>query len=348
MPSDSVDTGEISVETEVSSASSGADNAQTGSAPADNPSSDPSNGTPAEVGSAVADNPQAEAEASFTTGAETKTAVPAEAQAPQYGEKQYKEVQGWATKLSQRNAELAEELKQLKSQLQTQAQKAQQPQSEPWHPEDPRHQEFLKLVDKADYFDELIRGEQDNALVEKLREKQLRVLGNEGIDLLQRWQRDVRNQERERRLNPKAFYQKLIRAEAQPVVHETLKSTNESYQRQVQAVNDVQQWMQQSDIATDDNKRAVIGLMEKGMPFDIAKTAVEREHYRKLVSAANKASASAEEKERLLQGNAAGVVSRNPNASKKVDVAKLRQDKGIKNSREFIDELFDLDKKGML
>ncbi len=343
-----IDSASISDDISGSSSVPGADNADAGSTQVDTPQSDPSVGTSAEAGSAVADNPTVDGQQpSLAADTETNKTVGV-AQAPQYGEKQYKEVQGWATKLSQRNAELAAELKQLKSQLQERAQQEQQPKSQPWDPEDPRHQDFLKLVDKADFYDEQMRGETDEAFITKLRQKQIASLGDEGVKLLQQWQQSVRAQERERRLNPQAFYRKLIRQESQPVVRETLQATNESYQRQVQAVNDVQQWMQQSDIATPDNKQAVIDLMEKGMPFDIAKTAVEREHYRKLVSEAKKASASAGEKERLLQGNAAGVISRNPNASKRVDVAALRKEKGIQDGRQLTDMLFDLDKQGLL
>jgi hypothetical protein len=349
LPNDDVDT-PITSDVSQSSAAPGTDTADAGSTSVDNQqTSEPSGGTAAEAGSAQAGNPEAKDAGSFTdTETKAVNAEAADAQAGQYGPEQYKRLQAWATKLSQRNHEIQAEMERLKSQHQSSQETAKQPATEPWDPEDSRHQEFLKLVDKADYFDEMIRGEGDENLVKAIQQKQLRVIGNDGIELLQRWQRAVRLQERERRLNPAAFYRKLIRQEAQPVVRETLQTTNESYQRQVQAVDDVRQWMAQSDIATDENKKAVIAFMEKGMPFDIARTAVEREHYRKMVSAAKKATASADEKERLLQGNAAGVVSRNPNASKKVDVAKLRQEKGITDGRALIDELFDLDQKGML
>lgn len=323
------------------------DTADAGSTSVDNLASDQTAGTSADVGAAVAANPPEDGQQdSFTGGAETKTvAAPA---VPQYGEKQYKEVQGWATKLSQQNAELKAQLNRLQSQVQEREQAAKQATTEPWDPEDSRHANFLKLVERADYYDELMRGETDPAIVQKLQDKQLKLLGNDGIDQLQRWQQAVRAQERERRLNPRAFYQKLIRQEAQPVVRETLQSTNDTYQRQVQAVNDVQQWLQNKEIATDDNKKALISYMEKGMPFNVAQTIVERDHYRNQVSAAQKASASAGEKERLLQGNAAGAVSRNPNASKQVDVPKFFKDKGVTSSRQKIDALFDLDHQGLL
>lgn len=342
-----LDTAVASEDTQDNSATQSTDNASAGSASAGIPASEPTGGTSADAGTAVADTqPEDGQQASFKVGAETKAVNDQPAASPY--EKQYRDAQSWNTKISQQNAELKAQLARLQSQYEEREQAAKQATTEPWDPEDSRHQSFLKLVERADYYDELMRGETDQAIVDRLQQKQLQILGPQGIEQLQRWQQSVRAQERERRLNPRAYYQKLIRQEAQPVVHETLQSTNETYQRQVQAVNDVQQWMQNKDIATDENKQAIISYMEKGMPFKVAQTIVERDHYRNQVSAAQKASASAEEKERLLQGNAAGAVSRNPNASKHVDVPKFLKDKGITSSRQKIDALFDLDRQGLL
>ncbi len=207
----------------------------------------------------------------------------------------------------------------------------------------------MRLVDKAEAYEELIQGEEDPAEIQKLHVRMQRALGEKGIQTLNAWRADVRNQERERRLNPRAFYAKLIRQEAQPVVRETLQSTSQNYQQMIQARDQAQNWVKGNpEVATPDNIRAVLALMEKGETFDKASAIVERDHYRTQVSNAKKMTASAEEKERLLQGNAAGGINRNPNAAKTIDVNKLRKDKGIKDSRGFTDMLFDLDKEGLL
>ncbi len=323
------------------------DTASAGSAPADNPTSDPTAGTSADAGSAVADNPSDDGNQAPSQG---KTEAEAVTSAPTIDyERQYKAIQGWSTKVRQENQELQRQLQELQQQFRTSQQKS-TPEVIPPHDErSPEHQDFLRFHDKADFYEELIQGEQDPAEIQKLQAKMHRVLGERGVKMLSDWRDDVRRQERERRLNPKAFYSKLIRQEAQPVVQETLHSTSQNYQQMIQARDQAQKWIQGNpEVATPENIKAVIGMMEQGIKFDQASAQVERDHYRNLVSNAKKMSASAEEKERLLQGNAAGAIHRNPNASKKVDVGKLRKDKGIQNGRQLIDELFDLDSKGLL
>jgi hypothetical protein len=334
-------------DTAASSATQTTDNASAGSASADNHAGDPPASTSADAGSAVADNlPEDGAQAPSQGNTET-AAVP---QAPTIDyERQYKAVQGWSTKVQMENQELQRQLKELQQQFQSAQQKQSEPQPRPWDEGHAEHAQFLRLVDKAEYYDELIQGEDNPEIIKALQQKQLRVLGDQGVQMLRDWRDDVRRQERERRLNPKAFYSKIIRQEAQPVVQETLQSTSQNYQQMIQARDQAQKWIQGNpDVATPENIKAVIGMMEKGVKFDEASAKVERDHYRNLVSNAKKMTASAEEKERLLQGNAAGAIHRNPNASRKVDVAKLRKDKGIQNGRQLIDELFDLDSKGML
>lgn len=333
---------------QVSSSEPNTDTATSGSPEGGNQTSDPAaNGTSADAGSAVADNPTDDGAQPSLTGSAEADAEPN--QEAQY-QKQYREVQGWATKVHQTNLDLKRQLEELQSQFKTtQPTKTSEPQLQPWDEGHAEHAQFLRLVDKAEYFDELIQGEDDPEMVKRLQQKQLRVLGDQGIQTLRNWRTDVRNQERERRLNPKAFYSKLIRQEAQPVVQETLKSTSQNYQQMIQAQQQAQKWVSGNpDVATPSNIQQVLKLMESGVSFDNASQRVERDHYRNQVSNAKKMSASAEEKERLLQGNASGAIARNPNAGKKVDVDKIRRDKGIKNSREFIDELFDLDKQGLL
>ena len=324
------------------------DNAASGSASADNSTSDQTAAASADAGSARADN-LSDAGTQAPSQSNTETVAVPPTQANPYGEKQYREIQGWATKVNQRNLDLERQLKELQQQVQAAQKKDSEPQLRPWDEGHAEHAQFLRLVDRAEHFEELIQGEENPEIVKALQQKQLRVLGDQGVQMLRDWRDNVRSQERERRLNPKAFYSKLIRQEAQPVVQETLQSTSANYQQMIQARDQAQKWIQGNpEVATPENIKAVIALMENGAKFDQASATVERDHYRKLVSDAKKMSASAEEKERLLQGNAAGAIHRNPNASKKVDVGKLRKDKGIQNGRQLIDELFDLDSKGLL
>ncbi len=103
-----------------------------------------------------------------------------------------------------------------------------------------------------------------------------------------------------------------------------------------------------AEIASPENIKSVLDLMQKGAPFSVASASVERDHYRSLVSGANKAKQSAEEKERLLQGNAAGVIARNPRSAKKADFKAVAKERGLLNERERIDLAFELDQQGLL
>lgn len=334
-------------DTTPSASDQGTDNASAGSATADNSTSDQSVGTSAEAGSAVAENPTDDGQHGSLKGNIEADAV--QAAPPTDWQNQYRQVQGWATKVHQTNQDLQRQLKELQSQFQATQQKTSEPQKQPWDEGHAEHAQFLRLVDKADFYEELIQGENDPEELQKLHAKMHRALGEQGLQTLKDWRTDVRNQDRERRLNPKAYYAKLIRAESEPVVRETLQSTSANYQQMIQARDEAQKWMKENPaVSTPENIRAVLAMMDKGTTFAQATAMIERDHYRNQISNAQKMSASAEEKERLLQGNAAGGIHRNPNAGKKVDVQKLRKDKGIKDSRGFTDMLFDLDKDGLL
>lgn len=290
-----------------------------------------------------------------------QTAETTETSAAPNLEKRFKDTQAWATKTNQEKLELQRQFQELQQQFQEMRQQYAGVKPEevnewrsskalkPWDDGSPEHSTFLNLVNKAEFFDELAQGETDPAELQKLQQRMVRAIGPDGLKMLDAWKADVRQQERERRLNPKAFYQKLIREQAQPVVRETLHESNERYQQAMRGKTDAERWIAENkEVATDENRKKAGALMSQGMSFEDAIARVERDHYRSQVSNAQKAKQSAEEKERLLQGNASGAVSRNPNASKKLNVAQHLKEKGITNSRSKIDELFDLDRQGLL
>ncbi len=276
-------------------------------------------------------------------------------------EKRFRDTQAWATRTNQEKAELQRQHQLLQQELQEMRQQYAGVKPEevnewrsskalkPWDDGSPEHDTFLNLVSKAEFFDELAHGETDQAELQKLQQRMVRAIGPDGLKMLDAWKADVRQQERERRLNPKAFYQKLIREQAQPVVRETLQSSNQQYQQALQGKQAAESWMANKEVATPENVQKVLKYMnEHHMPFDVASAIVERDHFKSQVSNANKAKQSAEEKERLLQGNASGAVSRNPNASKHLNVGQHLKEKGITSSRSKIDELFDLERQGLL
>lgn len=256
--------------------------------------------------------------------------------------------------LQQQAAQFQQELADLKRQFQgiqpQEIEKYRSQQQVPvWDETSPNHQQFLDLRRTYDYYERNMRAAPDDATRQWLSQQMGQELGAEGAKTLREWQVDVRRQEWERQTNPAAYYRKLIQKEAQPVIQQSLNNVSQTYQSVQSAQAEVQKWMKENaDIATPDNIRSILGLMEKNESFSVAAARVERDHYRSLVSSANNAKQSAEEKERLLQGNAAGVIARNPNATKKVDFKAVAKERGAVNERQRMDLMFELDKQGLL
>ncbi len=218
-----------------------------------------------------------------------------------------------------------------------------------WDESSSGHQQFLELRRTYDHYEQDMRSAPNDETRQWLSQQMSQKIGPEGAKVLREWQQDVRRQEWERQTNPQAFYRKLIQKEAQPVIQQQLQNVSQTYQSVQSAQQEATKWMKDNpEVATPQNIQAVLGLMDKGADFQTAADRVERDHYRSLVSTANKAKASAEEKERLLQGNAAGVIARNPNSAKKVDFKAVAKERGLMNERQRMDLLFELDQGGML
>ena len=356
MPQDSVDSQTLDDTTSTDSsltADPGSTEGSTESIPVDDSSSVGGTSTeaPAQADPATDDGSPGN-QAAETTETSGVPAVP--------WEKRFKDTQSAYTRTTQENQALKQQFNELQQQIQEMRQQYAGVKPEevtewrnskalkPWDEGSPENPSFLNLVSKAEFFDELAQGETDPAELQKLQQRMVRAIGPDGLKMLDAWKVDVRNQERERRLNPKAFYQKLIREQAQPVVRENLQQANQQYQEGLRGRQDAEKWMANKEVATPENVQKMLQLMDKSrMPFEVASAIVERDHYRSQVSNATKAKQSAEEKERLLQGNAAGAISRNPSSGKRLDVAKHMKDKGIQG-RSMVDELMNLERDGLL
>lgn len=218
-----------------------------------------------------------------------------------------------------------------------------------WDESSEGHQAFLELRRSYDLYERAMRAAPDDATKQWLGQQMSQEIGPEGAKTLREWQTDVRRQEWERQTNPAAYYRKLIQKEAQPVIQQSLSNVSQTYQSVQAAQQEAQKWMKENaEVATPDNIKAVLGLMEKGESFSSAANRVERDYYRSQVSAAKTAQQSADERMRLLQGNAAGVIARNPNSTKKVDYKAVAKERGLTSERDRINLLFDLDQQGAL
>lgn len=307
--------------------------------------------------SANADSQQATPDA---TPLDTETAKPAQDPELTYKQRYADTQRAWQRDKAERDQlkqELANhqrELEQVRQQFKgIQPQEIEQYRAQAkvpvWDETSDGHQAFLELRRTYDHYEQDMRAAPDDATKQWLSQQMSQRIGPEGAKTLREWQTDVRRQEWERQTNPAAYYRKLIQKEAQPVIQQSLHNVSQTYQNTQSAQQEVQKWMKDNaEVANPQNIQAVLSLMEKGTEFSVAAARVERDHYRSLVSGANKAKQSAEEKERLLQGNAAGVIARNPNSAKTVDYKAVAKERGLTNERQRMDLLFELDQQGML
>ncbi len=269
-------------------------------------------------------------------------------------QKSWQQARDESNQLKQQNAQFQARLQQLEQQYQgvspQEVEKYRANEKVPvWEEESPGHQQFLQLRDTYEHYTRSLQRARSEETKAELQEQMQEDLGPEGIKTLREWQTEVRRQERERQLNPKAFYRKLIQKEAQPVFQQGMQNVSQTYQSVQSAQNEVQKWMKDTpEVATPENIKAILSLMEKGTPFDAASARVERDYYRSRVSSGMNAQKSADEKQRLLQGNAAGTVARNPNASKKVDFKAVAKERGLTSERQRIDLLYELEQQGKL
>jgi len=218
-----------------------------------------------------------------------------------------------------------------------------------WDKRNPNHQNFLELRRLYDHYEEDMRAAPDDATRQWLSQRMSQVIGPEGAKTLRTWRDHVRRREWERQNDPDSYYRELIQKEAQPVIQQQLQNVSQTYQSVQSAQQEVQKWMKENaEVATPENIKQILGLMEKGENFTTAAYRVERDYYRSQVLPAKQAKASAEEKERLLQGNAAGTIARNPNTAKKVDYKAVAKERGLTSEGDRIKLLFELDQQGLL
>ncbi len=218
-----------------------------------------------------------------------------------------------------------------------------------WDKRNPNHANFLELRRQYDHYEEDMRAAPDDATRQWLSQRMSQTIGPEGAKTLRSWRDHVRQREWARQTDPDSYYRELIQKEAQPVIQQQLQNVSQTYQSVQSAQAEVQKWMADNkDVASPDNIKSILGMMEKGATFEVASARVERDHFRSKVTAAAQDKASAEERQRLLEGNAAGTIARNPRTGRFVDPKAVAKERGLTSEADRIKLLFDLDQEGRL
>jgi hypothetical protein len=223
------------------------------------------------------------------------------------------------------------------------------PKVQPWHPDHPDHSGFQEKLRLAEHHERSFARAKTDEQKQFVLEAMAEDISQADRALLKQYRDSGRQELAKLQSNPQGYLQQYL----QPMLKQELQSfqqnTASTYQQATQARTQVQEWIQKNPlVATPEGLKSAMDLMSQGYPFQAALATVERDHYMKLVSGADRAKQSAEEKERLLQGNASGVIQRNPNSTKKVDYRKVAEERGITSERDRIDVLFELDAKGKL
>ncbi len=204
----------------------------------------------------------------------------------------------------------------------------------PWDDGHPDFGRFQQLWSQAQWANELARSEPDPAVKKAILDRHFDAIADADRQLLQEHMRFVRAEQQQQAMNPAAYLQRQIQRHAQPVVQQNFQNVAHQQQQVMQATASVQKWISENaELATKENREAIANLMQtRNLPFEHAVVQWERDHYRGKVSGIDAKARSVEEKERLLQGKAAGIITRNPSTKQGVSVSGYLKEKGIPTS----------------
>ena len=322
----------------ISTSSQGTDTASSAPASADTASSN----QPA--GGSASDTPaQADTQSStdtLTSGAKDSTKTPSEATVP---ESRYKSLQAEFTRTSQARAEFERKLQEMEKRLEQQSQ-SQEPIYSPRHP---RNADFRKAYDAYAYTRNQLSQQYDATRTEQA----LKGIFGDRFGSFREYENHLEERKREAFSDPDAWFEKQFQDRFNKTIPQWQQNVAQQYQTVSTAQQEVQQWMSSNkEIATPENCQKVAAMMEKGATFNEASAKIERDFYRSKIDGANQANVSADEKQRLLEQNAAHTITRTPASNHKVDVKKVWKERGIdpNNQDQKIRALMELDEAGKL
>jgi len=283
--------------------------------------------TPAETGSAQADSQANAGSGSLTPDTETRSAN------PDPYEKRYKDTQAAYTKERQRSIDLERKYQEIERRYQDQEKQQAAAKLPEWNPQHPNHANFQRVLERQRDLErwhaQAKTPEQQAAIAE--------IFNNEfPTDVatkIKAYRDHLSEQSRQFLVDPETAVQKYIQQMVPQIVQSHMGQAAQSYQQQEAARQEISPWFSDTanaDVIKSQGEWMMQQLSAPGANWDYVKASAEARYYKSQFSGSRIAVASAEEKERLLRGNAAGVVSNSPPGQKSQDLNKIAEKRGLK------------------
>lgn len=199
-----------------------------------------------------------------------------------------------------------------------------------WSKKHPEHSKFQIWYQEASFINAKLGRISDPAKRQELAEMLWSDFDPEGQKVLAEYQNHLKRQQNELLADPDSYFEERFKKLFEPNISQWQQQTAQTYEQAIQAEKDVKEWFDKSPKEIWQGKSEVIGeRLRKGEKWRDIQLELERDYYRAQASSAATARASAEEKERLLRGQAAGTVAHDPKTSSKVDPLKVAKERGI-------------------
>ncbi len=198
-----------------------------------------------------------------------------------------------------------------------------------WSKKHPEHGKFQALQQQANFIEASLRRCPTEKRAE-MEEFLWGQVGTEGINTLQSYREHLRTKQQEMLADPDSYFEEQFKRHFEPQINQWQGNVANTYEQSVQAEREVKDWFDKSPKEIWTGKQDYIKeRLNKGASWQQVQLELERDHYRTVASSADNAKRSAEEKERLLRGNAATTVAHDPKTSRSIDPMKIAKERGI-------------------
>jgi len=219
-----------------------------------------------------------------------------------------------------------------------------------WHRKHPEHEKFKRYLQTAEIIQQQLAGIEDpneKAIAQKYA---LRALPEEAQRVLQEYREHTTSRQREMFTDPDGFLEEKFDKFFQERISKWHQGTAQEFQEATMASKEVNDWFEKNQHMWRGQEQQIAQRLQRGEDWNIIQRDVELAYYRKTFSSADTAKKSAEEKERLLRGNAAAAVAHDPKSTGKVDpIALFKQQGGDINDRSAYNSfIFELAKQGSI
>lgn len=327
--------------------------AATGSAEADSQGASTTAEVPAsaDAGTAEAVSQTDDGPGTLKAGVET----PTQQAAPDPFEKRWKDTQAAYTRERQARLEHERQLQEMQKRLRDFEEKSAASKLSVWDPKHPGHQNFARALERRKDLNRWLSSANTPEQKEWIRQLAAQEFPNDLRQQIADYENYLEQKQRELFQNPDAYIQNAARKMAEELINEKFGSAAQTFEVQQKASQEVGQWF--GDPANAEIIKSQRDWMHQELQrlgnnpnaWELVRNGAEARYWRSRVSGVETKAQTAEEKERLLRGNAAQTVSTSPKTARRTDPVAIAKERGIRiNSPQWFDLLRDLDQAGKL